>query len=98
MDGPSSEGTIETTRPSRTPASNAQPTPQYAQMVRTRLVGMPSRSTVFSVSAPVGHSFTQAPQETQVEEAIPSLPVIPALPHAGRLENPAPTIETAKAG
>ena len=41
---------------------------------------------------------TQAPHYNLVEEATPFWPLSPAGPHAGRMENPAFTIEIAKAG
>ena len=43
-------------------------------MVRTVSTGRPDCSTVFSVNAPVGHSFTQAPQDTQFDVTNPLLP------------------------
>jgi hypothetical protein len=54
---------------------------------------MPFSSTVFSVSAPVGHSFTQAPHETQLDvaNAVASPIKVPA-PAAGLDENPRPNI------
>ena len=48
-------------------------------MVRTVSTGRPDCSTVFSVSAPVGHSFTHAPQDTQFDVTNPS-----CLPSSGR--------------
>ena len=72
-------GTIVTTRP---------PAPRHRMYSRRRNMrrscarsasGGPARCTVFSISAPVGHSFTQAPHDTQLEEANPSCRY-PALP------------------
>lgn len=57
-------------RTSSSPRSSAlkeQPTPQYAQVVRTERVGMPRSTTDFSWSVDVGHACTQAPQETHSE-------------------------------
>src|SRR3954471_2104044 len=55
---------MRATAPSVTSAINEQPTPQYAQVVATVVWGRPAVSTLFSMSAPVGHASTQAPHET----------------------------------
>src|SRR5690349_15612567 len=88
-----------TIRLSRTPAWKVHPTPQYAHVVRTWRVAGPCSSTVFSDRAPVGHSLTQAPQETQLESAIRLCPPAPiAPPHPGLTANPLRIMETARAG
>jgi len=56
---------MRTTSVPRTSALNEQPTPQYAHVVFTaRSGGALSESSDFSVSAPVGHASTHAPQDT----------------------------------
>ena len=50
-----------------TSALNEQPTPQYAHVVTTERVGIPSWTTDLSVSASVGQAWTQAPHETHSE-------------------------------
>src|SRR5215469_15628621 len=47
-----------------TSALNVQPTPQYAHVVSTAFSALPTAMSDFSVSAPVGHASTHAPQET----------------------------------
>src|SRR5262245_44046404 len=48
-------------------AFSVQPTPQYAHVVETARSGLPSSSTVFSVSAVVGQASTHAPHDTHSE-------------------------------
>src|SRR5689334_2551990 len=48
-------------------ARNEQPTPQYAQVVAVAFSALPIATIDFSISAPVGHDSTQAPQETHSE-------------------------------
>ncbi len=59
---------MRTTSSPMSSALNEQPTPQYAQVVRTDRVGIPSSTTVFSSSAVVGQACTQAPHETHSED------------------------------
>src|ERR1700739_4973057 len=61
---PSLCGVIRTTCPPFISASNAQPTPQYAQGVITLCSGVPASTPVLSMSVAVGHACTQAPHET----------------------------------
>ncbi len=58
---------MRTTSSPRSSALNEQPTPQYAQVVSTERVGMPSWTTDFSCSVDVGQACTQAPHETHSE-------------------------------
>jgi hypothetical protein len=58
------DGTILTTSPFFTSALNEQPTPQYPQVVKMALSGIPFSTMVFSIKLPVGQLWTQAPQET----------------------------------
>jgi hypothetical protein len=60
-------GTIRTSSSPRSSALNEQPTPQYAHVVSTLRVGMPSITTDFSCSVAVGQACTHAPQETHSE-------------------------------
>src|SRR6516165_9464335 len=55
---------MRTTSSPRISALNAQPTPQYAQVVSADHSGLPSSMTFFSSSDPVGQACTQAPQDT----------------------------------
>src|ERR1044071_3585225 len=48
-------------------ARNEQPTPQYAQVVAVALSALPMATIDFSISAPVGHDSTHAPQDTHSE-------------------------------
>ena len=45
-------------------ALKEHPTPQYAHVVSTERVGAPIVNKFFSFSAPVGQTWTQAPQDT----------------------------------
>ena len=82
--------------PSRTPASNAQPTPQYPQMVpHDWWHPLPQHGLL--PSGPGGALLHAGAARDAGRGGNPFWPVIPALPHAGRLEKPA-VIETAKAG
>src|SRR5215475_4416400 len=58
---------MRTSSSPRNSALNEQPTPQYAQVVITVRVGMPSWTTERSCSVAVGQACTQAPQETHSE-------------------------------
>src|ERR1700684_3827947 len=48
-------------------ALNAQPTPQYAQVVITLCSGWPLAMMVLSINVAVGQACTHAPQETHSE-------------------------------
>jgi hypothetical protein len=84
-------GTIRTSSSPRSSALNEQPTPQYAQVVTTLRVGMPSSMTDFSWSVAVGQACTHAPHETQSD----SMNGTPA-PAATFESNPRPSIVRAR--
>ncbi len=69
---PAFDGVMRTTRVSSpspcTSALNEQPTPQYAHVVSTERVGIPSWTIERSVRASVGQAWTQAPHETHSED------------------------------
>ncbi len=69
---------------------NEHPTPQYAQVVITERVGIPSSITDFSCSVAVGQACTQAPHETQSD----SMNETPA-PAATLESKPRPSIVSA---
>ena len=77
-------------------ASNEQPTPQYAQVVLTVRVGMPSSMMLFSCSAVVGHAWTQAPHDTHSDSMndVPDAEIIDSNPRPSTVSASVPWISS----
>src|SRR5215467_4013035 len=82
---------MRTSSSPRISALNAQPTPQYAQVVTTECSGLPISTTLFSFRVAVGQACTQAPHDTHSEPRKLSL-----MPGDTRLSKPRPAMVSAK--
>src|SRR5215475_7341584 len=82
---------MRTSSSPRISALNAQPTPQYAQVVTTECSGVPMSYIAFSLSVAVGQACTQAPHETHSE-----VRKLSCMPGDTRLSKPRPAMVSAK--